>query len=382
MSLGARLEAATINLRRENVRKLSAIAALAALGVSTAAAQSSWTAELGIQGGFAKIKPAGTKANDALTLFDVPGGSFLFSTLGSGALYAIIPWHNKLAAEVQLGGSQLQAGTTAYTVARIGLRADYALSPQFYAAAGGVLNYTSGLTPKARQLGLQAAVGYRRRLTNTINGRLEANMTATDKKGVGPLDVYAVQVGISSSIGGGKTAAASRRGNNRAWEPAIGIAGGYASMHIVGSTSSISGMFFPGVGGDLIALAPIAAAPTMFVIIPMGQKLALEPGVDFHSVATPGTTIKSINVAARFDYAVSDSWYGAAGGHLLDVSRSGSTSGTANGLDFAWGYRFHLAGAFGGRFEGNYSLTAKSTKLGLPPINTLSLTFGATMPLK
>jgi hypothetical protein len=380
MSLGARLEAATTNLRRVNVRKLFAIAALAALGVSTAAAQSSWTTELGIQGGFAKIKPAGTKANDALTLFDIPGGSFLYSTLGGGALYAIIPWHNKVAAEVQLGGSQLSAGTTAYTVARIGLRVDYALSPQFYAAAGGVLNYTSGLSSKARQLGVQAAVGYRRRLTNTINGRLEANMTATDKKGAGPLDVYGVQLGISSSIGGAKAGATSRRATNRAWEPAIGISGGYVSMHIVGSSSAISGVFFPGLGGDLTALAAIAVAPTMFVIIPVGQKLALEPGVDFHSVSSTGTSIKSINVAARFDYAVTNTWYGAAGGHLLSSSRSG-TSGTADGLDFAWGYRFHLAGNFGGRFEGNYSLTAKSTKLALPALNALSLTFGAMMPL-
>src|SRR5690242_1212586 len=78
----AQLETVTIYLWRVNVRKLLAIAALAALGMSTAAAQSSWTAELGIQGGFAKVKPAGTGANDAINLFDIPGGSFLYSTLG------------------------------------------------------------------------------------------------------------------------------------------------------------------------------------------------------------------------------------------------------------------------------------------------------------
>ena len=42
------------------MRKLLAIAALAALGVSSAAAQSSmWTAELGVQGGFAKVPGLG-----------------------------------------------------------------------------------------------------------------------------------------------------------------------------------------------------------------------------------------------------------------------------------------------------------------------------------
>jgi hypothetical protein len=364
------------------VRKLLAIAALAAFGVTTAAAQSAWTQELGIQGGFARVKPAGTGANDALTLFDVPGGSFLYSTLGAGALYVIVPWHNKLAVEAQFGGSEVNGGGgTAFTVARLGLRGDYALSPSFYAAAGGVINYAQGLSNDHMQLGVQAAVGYRRRLTGTINGRIEANFTATNKKVLGATDVYAVQVGISSSLGArGNTA--SRRANNRAWEPAIGISGGYASMHVVGTTGDISGVFFPGAGGDLLLLAPIATAPTMFVIIPMGQKLALEPGLDFHSVAQSGTSLKVINAAARLDYAVSGNWYAAAGGHLLNLSQSGGPSGTADGVDFALGYRFHLAGAFGGRFETNYSLTAKSTKLATPPINTLSLTFGAIMPLK
>jgi len=48
----------------------------------------------------------------------------------------------------------------------------------------------------------------------------------------------------------------------------------------------------------------------------------------------------------------------------------------------AWGYRFHLVGAFGGRLEANYSLTGKSSKIPAPAVNTLSATFGAMMPLK
>lgn len=364
------------------MRKLLAIAALAALAVSTAAAQSSWTAELGIQGGFAKVKPAGTGANDAINLFDIPGGSFLYSTLGGAALYAVVPWHNKLAVEAQLGGGHLNTGTGDIDVARVGLRGDYALSPQFYAAAGGLVNYIQGLTTEHMQLGIQVAVGYRKKLTNSINARLEANASATNKKALGAIDVYAVQLGISSAIGAGKGGTMRAKSAKSSWEPAVGISGGYASMHIVGASNSIDGVFFPGVGGGLILLAPVATAPTMFAIIPMGQKLALEPGLDFHSVSTGGSSVKTINVAARLDYAVSGNWYGAAGGHLLDYSPSSGTSGTTNGLDLAWGYRFHLAGAFGGRFETNYSLNGKSTKLGIPPVNTLSFTFGALMPLK
>lgn len=363
------------------MRKLLAVAALAALGVSTAAAQSSWTRELGIQGGYAKIKPAGTGANDAINLFDIPGTSFLYSTLGASALYAIVPWHNKLAAEIQLSASQVNSGG-AITLGRLGLRGDYALSPQFYAAAGGAMNYIQGVGNEHMQLGLQVALGVRRRLTNTINGRLEASAAAFNKKLLGPLDVYALQLGVSSSLGGGKVAPMRARSGKSAWEPAIGITGGYSSIHLVGTNTDFTGVFFPGVGGDLALVQPIATPPTMFVIIPMGQKLALEPALDFHSTSQSGTSIKTINVAARLDYAVGNSWYAALGGHLLDISPSGGTSGTADGADVAWGYRFHLAGTFGGRFEANYSLTAKSTKLATPAMNTVSLMFGAVMPLK
>lgn len=365
------------------MRKLLAIAAFAALSATAAAAQSSWTAEFGIQGGFAKIKPAGTGADDAINVFDIPGGSFLYGTLGAPALYVIVPWHNKLAIEGQLGGSQLSTGTGSATVARLGLRADYALSPQFYAAVGGMANYIQGTgNPEHTQLGAQVGLGYRKRLTNSINGRLEANMAATNKKVLGAFDVYSLQLGISSAIGGGKMPAAPRRATNRAWSPAIGLSAGYANMHMVGTGTDITGVFFPAVGGGLFVVTPVPSTPTMFAIIPMGQKLAFEPALDFHSVSVTGTSIKVINVAGRLDYALKGNWYGAAGGHLMSYSPSGGTSGTVDGVDVGLGYRFHLMGEFGGRFETNYSLSAKSSKLGTPAVNTLSLSFGAMMPLK
>jgi len=364
------------------VRKLLAIAALAALSASAAAAQSSWTAEFGIQGGFAKIKPAGTGANDAINVFDIPGGSFLYSTLGSGALYIIVPWHNKLAIEGQLGGSQLSTGTGSATVARLGLRADYALSPQIYAAVGEMANYIQGVGGTEHlQLGAQVGLGYRKRLTNSINGRLEANMAATNKKVLGAFDVYSVQLGISSAIGGAKMAPAARRATNSAWSPAIGLSAGYANMHFVGTGTDITGIFFPAVGGGLFLVQPVPSTPTMFAIIPMGQKLAFEPALDIHNASSAGTSIRVVNVAGRFDYALKGNWYGAAGGHLVNYHTSG-LSGSADGADVALGYRFHLVGEFGGRFETGYSLTAKSSKLGTPAVNTLSLMFGAMMPLK
>ena len=364
------------------MQRLLTIAALAVLGGSTATAQNSWTAEVGIQGGFARVKPAGTGTSDGMTLLDVPGGSFVYSTLGSAALYAIIPWHHRLAIETQLSGSEVNGGGGAsFAVARVGLRGDYAVTPHVYAAAGGLLNYLQGFGSDHMQLGVQVALGYRRRLTSTINGRIEASFTATEKKALGALDIYAVQLGVSAPLVRPQTMTTGHSGT-RSWEPAFGVSGGYSSMHVVGTTGAIDGVFFPGVGGGLYLLAPVATAPTMFAIFPLGGKLAIEPGFDYRSASQGGASIKVINVAARLDYAVTGNWYAAAGGHLLDFNTSVGASGTAHGVDVAWGYRFHLVGAFHGRFETNYSLNPKSTKLAIPAINTLSLTFGAMMPLK
>jgi hypothetical protein len=206
-------------------------------------------------------------------------------------------------------------------------------------------------------------------------------MAATNKKVLGAFDVYSLQLGISSAIGGGKMAAASRRATNRAWSPAIGLSAGYSSMHLVGTGTDITGIYFPAVGGGLFLVQPIPSTPTMFAIIPVGQKLAFEPALDFHNVSSGGTSIRVINVAGRLDYALTGNWYGAAGGHLLNYNTTGLT-GSADGVDVGLGYRFHLVGEFGGRFETNYSLTAKSSKLGMPAVNTLSLSFGAMMPLR
>jgi len=67
---------------------------------------------------------------------------------------------------------------------------------------------------------------------------------------------------------------------------------------------------------------------------------------------------------------------------LMTLREMGCTSASLTGLLVAWGYRFHLAGQFGGRFEVNYLQSGKNTDLGIGPTNTLGLAFGAMMPLK
>lgn len=364
------------------MRKLLAIAAFAALSAPMAA-QSLWTPELGFQGGYIKVKPAGTGANDAINFIEMPIGTYVQQVLMNAPLFAVIPAGKKLAIEPQFGLTQLNvAGGNMITTGRATLRADYALNPKVYVAGGLSASYLDqGPSTGHIGLGVTVAAGYRVHLTGGINARLEANWLSTKRSngGLAPINAYQALLGVSSSL---KTPARAARARSagQAWDRVLGISGGYFGMRSSGG--SFSGFAFPGLGSSLTAGgAALAPMTTLFAIIPVGGKLAVEPGFDVHSISTSGTKVTGISVSGRLDYAATGNWYGAVGGNMQSVS-GGGTSGSVTGLQVAWGYRFHLAGAFGGRFEGSYLMSGKSTKLGTPPINTVGLTFGATMPLQ
>jgi hypothetical protein len=368
-----------------NVRKLLAIAALAALGVSSAAAQSSmWTAELGVQGGFAKVKPAGTGLSDAQTFIELPVGTLTQQLFMGGPLYAIIPAGKKLAIEPQFGFTQVSAGAQLLTLGRLTVRGDYALNPKVYVAAGVSVGYADvGPAPTHEQLGVTVAAGYRVHVVGATNARVEANWLVTkNAQGLlGPFSAYQVLLGVSSSVKA--PARASRaRAAGQAWDRVLGVSGGYFGMRNNGG--SLGGFAFPGVGGSLSSATASGFPPltTLFAIVPLGGKLALEPGFDFHHTGVTGASVSAISVSGRLDYAATGNWYGALGGNLMSLSQTGGPNGSVTGLQVAWGYRFHLVGAFGGRFEGSYLMAGRSTKLGFTPTNTFGLTFGATMPLQ
>ncbi len=364
------------------MRKLLAFGVLVVLA-NPANAQRTWQPEIGIQGGFSSFKAAGTGGN-ATTVIELPGGTFVTTILTYAPLYAIIPVGNRLALEPQLGGSQVNLGGNAATVARVGLRFDYGFGPGFYGAAGGVLNYLEQGNPGNKQVGLQVGVGYRTHLADHLNGRVEANWVTTHgSELLGAFNAYSVLLGVSSTLGPSAAARPARASASRAWAPVIGFVAGYADAHVVGSTTDISGIFFPGVTSSFAIFGTaVPAPPTLFAVVPLGGKWAVEPSLDVHHLSQSGNSATSLEAGARLDYAVTDGWYAAAGGQLTHVSASGSPSATLTGASIAWGYRFHLAGATGGRVELNYLMTGKNTTIGNPPINTLSLLFGLTMPLQ
>lgn len=379
---------ATSNLSKE-VTVQRTLALLVVLGgfVSTAPAQS-WQTEFGIQGGFTRLVEAGSGLDpaDAISL---PGFNLGNALPAPAGLYAIIPWSNKFAVETDIAASQFSLGGGTASLFGIGLRGDYALTNNLYLAAGGALAYNNGLANET-QLGVQGALGYRFRLTGALSARVEGRTTFFGKADNStPANLYSVLLGVSTATSGGRaTRSSSTRPPNRAWRPQIGLAGGYADAHLIGA-GSVTSLSFPGyggavgnaLGGFLSALRAVALPPTVFAILPIGDKIAIEPGLDIHRFQSGGQTDFSGNLSVRLDYAVHGGWYGALGGNLHYIKTTGVNAATRTGLNLGWGYRFPLVLGVTGRVEANYTMFSENTDLALPPTNVFGLMFGAAMPI-
>jgi len=270
------------------------------------------------------------------------------------------------------------------TLLSLGVRADYALTRNIYGAAGGALTYNNGLGANETQLGVQAALGYRYRLTRALNGRVEARTTFFGKAENAPaIDAYSVLVGVSTVTSRGRAPRSTAAASRRAWTTQLGVAGGYASVNVIG-VGALTALAIPGYGGGLgpVLTSEVTLPPTVFAIIPIGSKIAVEPAIDIHRFQESGQTDFTGNVSVRLDYAVHGGWYGALGGNLHYIKTTGIDAATRTGLNLGWGYRFPLISALGGRVEMNYTMFGENTALGLAPTNTFGLMFGATMPLK
>jgi len=366
------------------VRKVFVALSLAAL-VSASAAAQSWHTALGIQSGYSRVDLAGTNT-PPFDVYGIPQGSLINVIPSIGSLFAILPVGDKLALEPSLGFQQVTASTAVGlppTEFIFGLRANYALTPNIYGAVGGTVDYfesgASGI--RGAQLGVQAAVGYRMHLLGQLDGRIEANVIAKKKtNNIPPIDVYSLLLGVSTRVGGGAGRAAGR--STGAWEPVLGISGGYAHIH-QNQGIDLAVLTLPNMGSDGVVGGTVAPTPpSLFVILPAAEKIAVEIGFDIHDLTGNGTSIFTAQFDPRIDYAFSNHWYGAVGPNLHLLRIAGGISKTIGiaGVGVAGGYRFRLAGGLGGRLEASYSVDSK--RRNLVPANVLGMTIGATMALK
>ena len=380
------------------MRKIHLLALGSLLFAAPLAAQS-WYPAFGVSAGLTRFRLTGTKgAGGTFDQFDVPGSSLLSILPAPGALFAIIPVADKVALEPTLGLQQVTisgaAGGVPASVIGLGLRGDYALTNHIYGAAGiqaGYIERTPAVAFSGTSLGLQLAAGYRFALTSRLDGRVEAQATTFKKTDfTPPYNAYSLLFGLSTRLEGSRAPA---RGSARSeapagdWQPMIGVTGGYTHSH-VNHGPDITAFSLPSLGGSGAVGAILApTAPSLFVILPVGGRWAFETGADFHQLRSDGLTLSSFQLAPRMDFAVGPHWYAAAGpeAHFLRIKQGPGASKTQGivGLAAAWGIRFHVAGALAGRIELGFGSGKVRKNVPAPSaVNSLSINFGATMPLK
>ena len=359
------------------------LAVVAGVTTSVQAQQRAWQPEIGFQAGYSQVKPAGTGVDDKNTFIMLPGVSTIAPVLTYGSLYAIIPWSNKVAVEPTLGFSQFTVGAT-LTSARVGARINYAITPKLYGALGGVLNYLSQGGTSSTQFGAQLGLGYRVKLTQSLNGRIEAQWVSTaNSDNLAPFNAYSVLLGVSTPVSSRAAAPArgARASSNSVWTRSIGVTAGYSQVHLTGA-GDVAFLSAPGIGGSIGSLLTYAPGPpVLFAIFPVGRKIAIEPGLDISSIDDGGGSSLGATVSARLNYAVTKGWYGALGGQVAIVDPAGGTSANVFGAGVAWGNRFRLTSNLGGRVELNYLMFPNNTDVG-SAANTFSVLFGLMMPLK
>lgn len=168
----------------------------------------------------------------------------------------------------------------------------------------------------------------------------------------------------------------------RAWAPAIGIQGGYTRVESTGGGSSDEIDFFdiPGqvyVGGLL-------TYGGLFVIMPVGTKMALEPSLSLSYLSTASGTSNATNLVTRIglraDYAFNEHLYAAAGAAFAYIDQNAGDNDSQWGVHVAGGYRFRLNRVFNGRVE--FAVTPVAAGDGLAPNAAYTLLFGLSSATK
>lgn len=367
------------------------VAVLAGAGSATG---QTWVTSIGVQGGFGRLKPAGTHHNDYFDLLGLPGTMF-FADGGDpfGTVFATLPLGGRFAVEPNLSLSEFSIGLITVSNLRVGARLDVAFGAHLYGAVGGVVNYLSaaggGGAAHEGPLGVTAAVGYRVALTRRLDGRIEVQTTATKgSKNPGitspPIDYYGVQLGLSEGF---RDRGTPRDQSDALWTPAIGLQGGYYSAHFQGG-GTLVGFAFPGLGtstGITVATFDLfPQTPSLVGLIPVGGRWAVEAGFGMGrtQIAGPGPlTFGAVTLAGRADYAVTRGWYAGAGPVTNSYKTTGRPAATQAGFSLAWGYRFHVAGDIAGRTELSYTMFSHHHVLGVPAVNLIGLDLGLMMGL-
>jgi hypothetical protein len=328
-----------------------ALCALGACGAVALSAQSWTTTGIGFEGGFARVKAAGYGSGVYRDQLDLPGSGSAFP-----AAFIVIPVGRRIALEPSLSASHDRTSERSGLVAtgtdaelRLSLRADVGIASGFYVAAGGGIRYLASDDIHSLQTGILGAVGYRRNFGSNLGARIEGRWLSLRKSdSVAASNQYALLIGLWRSVSGTATRPAGR------WRPQIGGAGGYIRAHLYGS---VFGTYVDFHQTSLAFVGSGSTTPTkMFVIAPLGGRLAIETGFGVQRTQEHGFTLFDGHIAPRLDVAITRGLYAGAGGNLRYLEQTGAASFAVAGANVAVGYRAPLNPQLEGRAEIGYTV--------------------------
>ncbi|HEX7919290.1 MAG TPA: hypothetical protein VF454_07815 [Gemmatimonadales bacterium] len=363
------------------MRKLGLTLAMVAGAVAPLAAQGMWKPEIGIRAGFTRFDDPNSDAH--IDMIDIPGvGGFGAGAVNLSSLYGVIPIGDKIALRPTFGFYNVSVTGTTISTVSAGLRADFALTQDFYAGAGFNAYVVKQNGFEDTQGALEGAIGYRRAMGSNFRGSLEAFYEKREKSEALPeLNAFGLRVGMGYAFGG---ETGGRRSGGRAaesmWKTSIGLQGGW-SLVSMPDVVDITTFALPFAGQNLIAGSFVAPGPSaLSVLFPVGEKMAFEPSLDVHSFKPDGSDrITTYQLGARMNYAFNRSAYGAFGVEYSGISANGIDDGSRLGALVAAGFRFPLTAGLSGRTELNYRVFDGNDVL--PSGQATSFVFGLMVPV-
>jgi hypothetical protein len=368
------------------MRKLGLSLALLAGAAAPLAAQQMWQPEIGIRAGWTRFDLSNSTTN--IDMIDVPqvGGISAGLALSPSSLYGIIPVNGRFAIQPGFGWYNATIVGSVATAINVGARLNIALTPQFYAAAG-INGYVIKIDGNEdSQAGFEGAVGYRRPMGEHFRTSAEVFYEKRGKSESLPeLNAYGVRIALGYGLGGAVRRATGRPAASPSmWTRSLGLSGGWTLASFPGGNGDQVTFGLPFAGQSVPAGADILPGPSaLSMLFPVGEKIAIEPSLDFHRVKlTGGNALSTYEVGARINYAFNRTAYGAVGVEYNGISQQGGGINDASrtvGL-LAAGFRFPLTAGLMGRTEVNYRVFDGND------VNTsgqaTSFVFGLLVPVK
>jgi len=365
------------------MRKLSLAVALLAGVTAPAAAQQPmpWTTEIGIRSTFASLDVDGT----GVTLIDIPSGSGIEGFGAGSALYAVFPvGGGRLAIEPSFGFSDQNVGTT-ITQMTAGARALFSVWRGAYVGAGPMLTLLKAGGEEEARFGVNVAGGYRFTVSDavTLRGEVFYEMMG-EGEDFAPQESSTIGLALGLGMNFGGNAPATVTGD-RMWDFAIGVQGGYTHVSVPGQID-LSSFSLPGGGSNSGFVGfPISSVSPWFVVIPVGDRFAVEPSFSYHSysIEDDAGSGSFYNVGVKGNYAFTRAFYAGLSAEMLGMGGDDFDGVDGwTGVGAQTGLRFPLVGGIQGRVEANYRVFSGGDGSPFGDYQAWGTSFGVTAPLK